>query len=67
MPRDKGVQVNDPQRAETFFKKLDEGYGILQQNPEEWADELRERAQWDCTLMDGLRPEDLCPPLQGSN
>lgn len=45
--------------VEGFYRELGEAYGALQQDPEAWAEELRERAEWDATLMDGLKAEDL--------
>ena len=33
-------------------------WAALRADPVAWAEELKERALWDQTLMDGLEPED---------
>jgi len=37
-----------------FFRKADEAYARLREDPKAWKNELEERAEWDVTLMDGL-------------
>lgn len=32
-------------------------YARLREDPEAWAELLAERAEWDCTLLDGLEGE----------
>jgi hypothetical protein len=40
-----------------FFEKLNAQYAALRADEEAWAEELRERAEWDVTLADGLEEE----------
>ncbi len=53
---EKAVEAFQRQR---FFDDLDAAYSALRSNPEAWAAEERERAEWDAVLMDGLTPEDV--------
>lgn len=40
-----------------FLKKANEDYARIKADPELWALELKEREEWDATLMDGLEDE----------
>ncbi len=42
---------------ENLLKKANEAYEALRSDPEAWAEELRERGEWDVTLLDGLEDE----------
>ncbi len=46
-------------RRKRFFEEADRAYAVLQSDPEAWAEELKFRAEWDATLMDGLDPEEV--------
>lgn len=39
---------------ESFLKRADESYRALRADPKAWEEELRERAEWDAVLSDGL-------------
>lgn len=41
-----------------FFDQLDQAYLALKSNPDEWQEELKERAEWDITLSDGLEKDE---------
>jgi hypothetical protein len=41
-------------RRKLFFDGLDADFARLQSDPDAWREELRERAEWDTTLPDGL-------------
>lgn len=41
-------------RRERFLEQVNTAYGILRQDPEQWNEELEERAAWDKTVADGL-------------
>jgi predicted transcriptional regulator len=42
------------EEREARFAAIDEAFARLEQAPEEWADHLAERAEWEATLGDGL-------------
>ncbi len=44
-------------RRKLYFEQANAGYEALQSNPEDWKEELEERALWDATLGDGLDDE----------
>ena len=46
---------------EEFLRGLNEDFARLREDPKAWAGELAERAEWDCTLMDGLEDEPPWP------
>lgn len=48
-------------QREEFFRQGNEAYARLREDPKAWAELLAERAEWDCTLMDGLEDE---PPWE---
>lgn len=48
----------EQERRRRFFDELDAAYIKLRSNPQEWAEELAERQEWDVTLMDGLEGEE---------
>ena len=41
-------------RQEEIIRQGNEDYARLRQDPKAWAEVLAERAEWDCTLLDGL-------------
>ena len=45
--------VEDLQRKR-FFEQMNAAYAALQESPEAWDQELKERAEWDATLGDGI-------------
>src|SRR5258708_3543008 len=45
--------ISEEERQQ-FFEQCDEAYRRLRTDPVPWAEELAERAEWDCTLMDGI-------------
>jgi hypothetical protein len=46
-------------RRERFMETLNAGYAALRADPDAWAEYQRELAIWDCTLMDGLDPNEM--------
>ena len=44
-------------RYEEIVRRGNESYAALREDPEAWEDLMRERAEWDCTLLDGLEDE----------
>ena len=40
-----------------FLAGLNTDFAALRNNPTAWQEELAERAEWDCTLADGLTDE----------
>ena len=40
-----------------FWEQVNEEYRRLQEDKEAWAEELAERALWDCCLLDGLKDD----------
>jgi hypothetical protein len=44
-------------RHEDLLRRTNEAYAALRRNPDAWQDLLRERAEWDATLADGLEEE----------
>lgn len=40
-----------------YVSEVNRAYEALRADPEAWAAELREREEWDCTLLDGLGSE----------
>jgi predicted transcriptional regulator len=53
---DDALQEYEKQR---FFKNLNAAYQALHDDPQAWAAELKERALWDTTLMDGLDRDEI--------
>lgn len=47
---------NHPRR-QAWLKGVNDDFIALRANPELWAQELAERAEWDCTLLDGLEAD----------
>jgi hypothetical protein len=45
------------ERRRVFAAEYNAAYKAMQADPELWARELAERAEWDCTLLDGLEEE----------
>ena len=43
---------------ENLLKRANEAYEALRSDPEGWAEELKERAEWDVTLADGLEDDE---------
>ena len=54
-------ELTERLQREEFFRKGNEAYARLREDPEAWAELLAERAEWDCTLMDGLEDEPPWP------
>ena len=48
---EKAVEAYQRQR---FYDDLDAAYARLRNDPEAWAAEREERAEWDSVLMDGI-------------
>jgi DNA-binding MarR family transcriptional regulator len=46
------------ERRKRFFDEFDAAYVELRSDATKWAEELAERQEWDCTLMDGLEKEE---------
>ena len=46
----------DSYRRKLFFEQMNAGYAELRSDPEEWAEHLAERTEWEATLLDGLDP-----------
>ncbi len=44
-------------RQVDLLRRTNEAYAALREDPEAWDELLRERAEWDVTLMDGLEDE----------
>jgi len=42
---------------EELLKRANASYARLREEPEAWEDLLRERAEWDVTLLDGLKDD----------
>lgn len=48
----------EQERRKRFFDELDAAYIELRSDATKWAEELAERQEWDCTLVDGLKKEE---------
>ena len=48
----------EQERRKRFFDELDAAYIELRSDATKWAEELAERQEWDCTLIDGLKKEE---------
>jgi hypothetical protein len=46
-------------RRRLFIDQANRAYAALRQDPEAWAEYQHELALWDCTLMDGLDPNEV--------
>lgn len=44
-------------RRRLFLEQLNAGYAALQLDEAAWAEETREREEWDVTLADGLEED----------
>ena len=42
---------------EEILRRGNESYAAVRKDPEAWEDLMRERAEWDATLLDGLEDE----------
>jgi hypothetical protein len=42
---------------EDLLRRTNEAYAALREDPEAWEDLMRERAEWDSTLLDGLEDD----------
>ena len=42
-----------------WFEDSDKAYQALRSDPEAWKQYQAELAEWDCTLMDGLDPNEV--------
>ena len=45
---------------ERIFQEADKAYAKLQADPKAWHEELKERALWETTLLDGWEDENSC-------
>ncbi len=43
--------------TEQFWKDTNAAFAALRNNPQGWAEELKERSLWENTLLDGIEPE----------
>lgn len=48
-------QAIDERYRKWMLERLAEDYARLRADPKAWAEELKERELWDCTLADGLK------------
>ena len=55
------VQAVETLRRQRFWEEVNAAYAALKADPAAWAEELAERAAWDCTLVDGEEPEEWGP------
>ena len=53
---DKAIEVY---RRKRFFEQANAAYAALRADPVAWAEEMAEREEWDCTLMDGIDKDDI--------
>jgi len=44
-------------RDEDLLRRTNAAYAALREDPEAWEELMRERAEWDATLGDGLEDE----------
>jgi len=44
-------------RRQQFLDQANQAFARLRQDPEAWASEVAERADWDATLGDGVRED----------
>jgi predicted transcriptional regulator len=56
---DKAIKEYQRQR---FLEAVNADYAALRADPEAWAEHQKELALWDCTLMDGLDPNERWTP-----
>lgn len=52
-------KAREQYRRQRFFEELDAAYAAIQADPDALAEEMKERALWDNTLMDGLDPKEI--------
>ena len=45
-------------RRKKMFEQADAAYAALQEDPAAWEEYQKEIREWDCTLMDGLDPNE---------
>jgi hypothetical protein len=41
-------------RHEDLLRRTNEAYAAIREDPAAWDEVMRERAEWDCALADGL-------------
>ena len=51
-------RVVEEYRRRQILEATNAAYARLREDPEEWAEIQRERAEWDGTLLDGLDPDE---------
>jgi len=68
MSKERGVSITqlvdealERLQREDLLRRFNEAYARLREDPKAWAEVLAERAEWDCTLMDGLEDEPPWP------
>lgn len=44
-------------RKKKFFEEMNDAFLKLKSEPDKWADEMREREEWEVTLADGLEEQ----------
>lgn len=49
----------DEYQKNRFFDSLDASFAALKNDPEAWAEELRERRLWESRLMDGIDTDEI--------
>ena len=64
MAGDRGIAITEllkqivhKARKEEIIRQGNEDYARLREDPVAWAEVLAERAEWDCTLLDGLEDD----------
>ena len=64
MASDRGIpmtellkEIVEKARKAEIIRQINEGYARLREDPKAWAEELEERREWDCTLLDGLEDD----------
>lgn len=51
------AEAVDQLRRRWILHQTNAAYAVIQDDPERWAQELADRAEWDTTLADGLDAE----------
>jgi hypothetical protein len=49
----------EEERRRRFFEAANSEYAALRRDPEAWAEYQAELTLWECTLMDGLDPNEV--------
>ena len=51
------AQASEILAVDYFFQKANKAYADLQDNPQAWYEEQEERAEFDGTLLDGIKED----------